>query len=275
MVEHPDERGQEDHTTDANKCNYNGDNSTLSDKTRGITMAATTGEASGEEIVLRIAVGSGNPCKVQSVVDALNQVIQTASQDQNNPPNVKLEVESFNVESGVAAQPMGDEETQLGAKNRALGAYKNYETKFQKPPHFAFGLEGGLEWSQDKSILWCMAWMSCYGKREKIVVDLLGASNMMSTLSNDQADKLVWGLAKTASFPIPPPVTDLVKQGLELGHADDKVFSRVNSKQGSGTVGILSNGIIDRAAYYTHAIILSLCPWIRADVYPEGCTSKT
>ena len=67
----------------------------------------------------------------------------------------------------------------------------------------------------------------------------------------------------------------LVKQGLELGHADDKVFNRVNSKQGSGTVGILSNYVIDRSAYYEHALVLALVPWIRPDVYPHGCESLT
>lgn len=191
--------------------------------------------------------------------------------EQSTGQKALLKLEGFSVESGVSAQPFGDEETQLGAKNRTLAAYKSYETKFGVAPDLSVGLEGGLEWSTDKTVLWCMAWMSCYGKRTKVMLELFGSDNA----SEAADDKLIWGLSKTAAFPMPPPVTELVNQGLELGDANDQVFKTVNSKQGSGTVGILSNGVIDRSAYYEHAIILALVPWIRPDVYPHGFSSQT
>jgi len=52
-----------------------------------------------------------------------------------------------------------------------------------------------------------------------------------------------------------------------LGHADDMVFKRENSKQKDGTVGNLTNGIIDRAEYYKPAIILALIPFINKDLF--------
>ena len=57
-------------------------------------------------------------------------------------------------------------------------------------------------------------------------------------------------------------VSLMQKEGLELGDADDKIFSRVNSKQGAGTVGILTNMIIDRAQYYRHALAFALVPFM-------------
>jgi non-canonical (house-cleaning) NTP pyrophosphatase len=57
---------------------------------------------------------------------------------------------------------------------------------------------------------------------------------------------------------------------MELGDADDKVFSRVKAKHGSGTVGLLTDGLIDRSYYYEHALLLAMVPWIRPDVYPDG-----
>jgi len=73
----------------------------------------------------------------------------------------------------------------------------------------------------------------------------------------------VWGFGKTGSFVLPNKITELVRhEGMELGRADDMVFNRVNSKQGSGTVGILTNFMIDRSEYYVHALKLALIPWI-------------
>jgi non-canonical (house-cleaning) NTP pyrophosphatase len=52
---------------------------------------------------------------------------------------------------------------------------------------------------------------------------------------------------------------------MELGNANDKVFGRVNFKQGLGAGGVLTGGLIDRAAYHEHALLLVLVPWIQLD----------
>ena len=180
---------------------------------------------------------------------------------------VSMDLHGFAVESGVRDQPFGDEETKEGAQNRAKAAYKAYRSKHGKHPHFAVGMEGGLEWMNDETSLYCMAWMAVYGKRQAFVVELF-ASQAATTYFGDK--KPIFGLAKTASFTIPPAIAEHVREGMELGDADDKVFGRVKSKHGSGTVGILTDGHIDRSEYYEHAIILAMTPWIRPDVYPEG-----
>jgi non-canonical (house-cleaning) NTP pyrophosphatase len=162
------------------------------------------------------------------------------------------------------------QETQVGAKHRAQAAYKAYKEKHGSFPDLAVGLEGGLEWSktiQDENgedTLWCMAWMAVYGKRTCLLVDAVASPDSKYYTADK---KPIFGLAKTATFLLPSSLAKLIEDGMELGHADDKVFGRVNSKQGSGTVGVLTNGLIDRSAYYEHALVLALVPWVRPDVY--------
>ena len=44
-------------------------------------------------------------------------------------------------------------------------------------------------------------------------------------------------LSRTASFRLPESLNLLLKQGVELGKADEMVYRVENSKQKSGTVG--------------------------------------
>ena len=73
--------------------------------------------------------------------------------------------------------------------------------------------------------------------------------------------------AKTATFPLPLKISKLIQEGYELGDADDIVFKRSNSKQQNGAVGILTNNVINRTDYYSHAIILALIPFTNTKLY--------
>ena len=68
--------------------------------------------------------------------------------------------------------------------------------------------------------------------------------------------------AQTAVFYLPEAIAKMVKDGIELGEADDIYFERTNSKQKDGAVGILTNGEIDRKSYYEHAIVMALIPFL-------------
>ena len=61
---------------------------------------------------MRIAVGSTNPVKLESVREAAAQIFETEA----------IEVIAVAAESGVPAQPMGDAETMAGASQRAREA---------------------------------------------------------------------------------------------------------------------------------------------------------
>lgn len=186
---------------------------------------------------ISIAVGSKNPVKVKAATDG---IIKALCLDFDIVESFK-----YDVASGVPDQPVGDEETKLGAINRAKAAYSEHVRATNENPSFSVGLEGGVSKCayEDDKHLECFAWIAIFN-----------GSNV--------------GLARTASFGLPNIIKTLVlKDGLELGDADDKVFGTVNNKQFSGTVGRLTNGIIDRTAYYEHAVILATIPFQWKDLY--------
>ena len=145
------------------------------------------------------------------------------------------------VASGVPDQPWGHEQTRQGAYNRVLAAQKLHPNA-----QMWVGLEGGVDWqenAQGTKQLVCFAW--------GVVLDKNGG----------------YGEACTATLSLPPKVAELVAGGMELGLADDQVFAQLNSKQQGGATGILTDGVINREAYYTHALTLALVPLKQAGLY--------
>lgn len=145
----------------------------------------------------------------------------------------RFEFKGVSVDSLVSDQPMSNNETLKGATNR-LQNIKHLEADY------LVSIEGG--------------------------VDLLD-SNYEAFAWIVISDKNKIGKAKTASFALPLKISKLIKEGYELGDADDMVFKRSNSKQQNGAVGILTNNLIDRTEYYVHAIILALIPFTNSKLY--------
>ena len=150
-------------------------------------------------------------------------------------PDRKLDCLAVSVEAGVPDQPMSDQETLSGAITRAQAA-----RAAAPEADLSFGLEGGIE--DDGERLCAFAWV--------VVLDRHGAS----------------GRSRSATFMLPAAVADLVRQGEELGIADDRVFGSSNSKQKAGAVGLLTEGAIDRTALYAPAVSLALVRWRRPDL---------
>jgi len=142
------------------------------------------------------------------------------------------------IHSNVSDQPMSNEETLTGAINRA----NNLQAEYPDGDYFV-GIEGGIESIGEE--MEAFAWIVINGK---------GIS----------------GKAQTSTFQLPPRIVELINQGVELGHADDMVFKRKNSKQGNGAVGILTHNIIDRIEYYRHAVILALIPFVNSELYQSN-----
>lgn len=135
-------------------------------------------------------------------------------------------VETVEVPSGVGRQPSSSAETRQGALNRARAAQAA-----RPEADFWVGIEGGVE--ADGERLCAFAWVVVLAPRAS-------------------------GQSRSGSFYLPPGVADLVRQGLELGEADDRVFGRSNSKQADGAIGLLTGGVVDRHALYEQAVILAL-----------------
>ncbi len=156
-------------------------------------------------------------------------------------PSANLELIPIDVESGVSEQPDGDEETRRGARNRVEEASRAYPDA-----EFWVGLEGGIATVDDQ--LMAFAWIAVRGRNGKIVN------------------------AKSVTLPLPPAVRELVASGLELGEANDQVFSTVNSKQRSGAYGLLTDGLYTREAIYSQTLIFALIPFVN-ELYPQSNAS--
>ncbi len=175
--------------------------------------------------MIKVVVASKNPVKIQAVSNGFKKMF----------PDKEFSFLSLSVLSGVADQPLSDDETLRGANNRV-------ENASEKLPGAGFyvGIEGGLEFIDTKAE--AFAWV------------VIKKNNYYSR-------------SRTATFMLPEKITDLIKEGRELGEADDIVFGLDNSKQKNGAVGILTNNVIDRTNCYTQAVILSLIPFKNNRLY--------
>ena len=115
-------------------------------------------------------------------------------------PNETFEISGISVASGVSDQPKSDSETFQGAWNRVDNASKEISNA-----DFWIGIEGGIE---EKGLdMEAFAWVVIKAKNKK------------------------FGKGRTGTFFLPPKIAELIKQGKELGEADDIVFGQINSKQ--------------------------------------------
>ncbi len=151
-------------------------------------------------------------------------------------PNEQFEVLSRKNEVFVVSQPMGDKETLEGAWKRA-----NNIRELAPDADYWVGIEGGC--TDQPGGLSAFAWV--------VVLDAQRC-----------------GRGRSGEFFLPEKVAQLVRRGMELGDADDQVFSRNNSKQNNGAIGLLTDNAIDREGLYVPAVIFALVPFKNPELYP-------
>ncbi|WP_026464373.1 inosine/xanthosine triphosphatase [Adhaeribacter aquaticus] len=152
-------------------------------------------------------------------------------------PDCSFRAVPVSVPSDVADQPMTDAETLMGATNRVNHAFAAYPEA-----DFWIGIEGGVQFEQDE--LAALAW---------VVVR-----------SGTQLGK-----ARSGTFFLPKAIADLVAQGMELGQANDIVFSKSNSKQKSGAIGLLTDNAVDRTLLDEQAVVLALVSFKNPELYNQ------
>jgi inosine/xanthosine triphosphatase len=150
-------------------------------------------------------------------------------------PDWQIEIEGMPAPSGVSDQPMSDEETYNGALNRV-----NHLSSNTKADYWV-AIEGG---AQEKDFEYeVFAWVIAKSKDGKI------------------------GKGRSSTFFLPPAITKLMREGKELAHASDVVFNESQSGHKQGTIGILTNNVIDRTKYYIEPVIMALLPFKNPDLY--------
>lgn len=155
-----------------------------------------------------VAVGTTNRAKVAAVaaVFANEQVVPVE------------------VDSGVAAQPFSDGETQIGAIHRAK------EARVKIKADIGIGLEGGVV--EMDGTLWVCNWGALIDSNGTVIT------------------------AGGARFPLPLEVANHVVNGKELGEAMNEYTGKHDIRQNEGAVGIFTNGRISRASMYEHIVQL-------------------
>lgn len=164
----------------------------------------------------KVVVASKNPVKIAAALGGLQRMF----------PDVVFTQEAVSVPSGVADQPLSDEDTLQGAFNRVDGAFATYPEA-----DYWMGIEGGI--ATINNALAAFAWVVVRSQTQT-------------------------GKARSGTFFLPQAVTELIQQGMELGAADDIVFGRTNSKQEEGAIGLLTGGVVDRRQLYEQAVVLAL-----------------
>lgn len=147
-------------------------------------------------------------------------------------PDEVFDFQTVSVPSGVPDQPSSDGETRQGAVNRVNNVKEDAD--------FVVGIEGGIEYEGDDVV--SSAW-ACI-KHE-------------GALSS----------SRSATFNLPARVVALLRAGKELGHASDIVFDHDNVKQKQGTIGILTDNVVDRVGLYIHPLCFALIPFRNKELY--------
>ncbi|MCG3760201.1 non-canonical purine NTP phosphatase [Vibrio cincinnatiensis] len=169
-----------------------------------------------------VIVASLNPAKINAVKSAFHDVF----------PDQAFHFQGVSVASGVSPQPMNDNETKQGARNRV----SNAEQAIPDADYYV-SLEAGIENGST------FAWMII-------------------------KSGLRYGESRSASLPLPPMVAEQLTPDNELGHVMDKVFATENIKQKGGAIGLLTRHKLTRSSVYHQALILALIPFTNPDLFP-------
>ncbi|MFB6290655.1 MAG: inosine/xanthosine triphosphatase [Candidatus Bipolaricaulia bacterium] len=172
--------------------------------------------------MIKISVGSTNPVKLGATVEAFELARE------------RVEVEKFDVQSGVSDQPTSDQEAIEGARERAKNAKAKGEFDF------GVGLEGSV--ADTDFGMFLTGW---------------------SFLVNDRANYLGGG----GRLQLPEAVAERVRNGEELGPIMDEITGRSGVKEDEGAIGIFTGGLITRKEAYRNALIFALAKYINPEFY--------
>ena len=128
------------------------------------------------------------------------------------------------VDSGVADQPWGDEETLLGAKQRARAALDSSQASI------GIGLEGGVQ----------------------VIDGILYVCNWGALVDKNGAEIIAGG----ARFPLPDTIKQKLEEGQVLGPVISEYASRADVSKKEGAIGIFTNGTVSRTDMYEHLVSL-------------------
>ena len=157
---------------------------------------------------MKVMIGSYNQAKLKAVKRVFKEYI----------------VEAVDSPSKVSNQPTTDEETLLGAVNRANYLHDSF------PQDLAIGLEGGVMLINEE--LYLCNW----GVLISPDTEMIKASGARIKLPNEF-------------------IRDLFS-GVELSKLIDDYSKKHNTRESLGAIGVFTEGAIDRSTMFEHVVLL-------------------
>ncbi|MBI5045079.1 MAG: inosine/xanthosine triphosphatase [Candidatus Levybacteria bacterium] len=179
-----------------------------------------------KEYITKVAIGSKNAIKIACVKEAFEKVW----------PGKKFEFIGVEVSSGISDQPMSDEESIKGARNRAISAMTKESSEW------GVGLEDGIQLIGEK-----------YFDCGWVVV----------------RKSIQEGIGSSIKLEVPLKMITLIKKGIELGKVVDIVFDQEDSKQKGGHFGAMTNNAITRKDGYRDGVIAALAAFINPNLFEK------
>ena len=178
---------------------------------------------------VKVVVGSTNPVKVNAVRVVFEKYYPGC------------QVLGVGAASGVSGQPMTEEETIRGARNRARAVLTGSD--------FGVGIEGGVCEIEGK--LFECAWVAVVKvKNEKLKVK-----------DDGNEDGYVEGLGGGLYFELPEKIASRIRDGEELGPVMEEIM-QYDVKRSEGAIGVFSKGKLSRQQAYEQIVTTAVLKFV-------------
>lgn len=164
-------------------------------------------------IKVKVIIGSMNQTKIEAVKEVF-------------PSDQVL---SYSAESSVPAQPFSDEETRIGAINRAKDCIA------MTPDAMGIGLEGGVMEINDQ--LFLCNWGALIDLKQNVHT------------------------ASGARILLPKEISEPLRDGIELGDVMDSYAQKQGVRHNEGAIGIFTNNLVSRKNMFLHVVTLLRGQW--------------
>jgi inosine/xanthosine triphosphatase len=187
---------------------------------------------------MRIGVGSANPAKLAAVRASIERISSLV------PAWSDIEVIGKNVETGVSAMPLTDEELMSGARTRAL-AVRDLLTEKETGADLYVGLEGGFH-----------------------TVDPAGRRHTFLKGWAYVTDGRHGSFGASPSIIVPDAIVhSVVGGGRELAEVIDEVAGQQDVRSRQGAWGVLSRDLFTRAMSFEVALVAAFAPFYNREMY--------
>jgi inosine/xanthosine triphosphatase len=187
---------------------------------------------------MRIGVGSANPAKLAAVRASIERISSLV------PAWSAIEIIGRDVETGVPAMPLTDEDLMSGARTRALGVREVLAGE-NTGADLCVGLEGGFHPARIEGE--CITFLKGWAYVTDGIHGSFGASPSIEVPA-----AIVWSV---------------VDGGRELAEVIDETAGEHDVRSRQGAWGVLSRDLFTRAMSFEVALVAAFAPFYNSEMY--------